>query len=119
MANPTNAAASTSTGPETVEVNILDRAYKLVCSPEEKPMLLECAAMVDTRMRQVKQAGKLHSADRIAVMAALTLAREVLSAGPGGSSSAASGSAAEIKQRIKAMQTLADQMLAPQETLFE
>jgi hypothetical protein len=52
-------------------------------------------------------------------MAALTLAREVLSAGPGGGSSAASGSAAEIKQRIKAMQALADQMLAPQETLFE
>ena len=119
MANQPNTASSQTAAPETVEVNILDRAYKLVCSPEEKPMLLECAAMVDTRMRQVKQAGKLQSADRIAVMAALTLAREVLSAGPGGGSSTASGSAAEIKQRIKAMQVLADQMLAPQETLFE
>ncbi|MFZ9061146.1 MAG: cell division protein ZapA, partial [Steroidobacteraceae bacterium] len=51
-----------------------------VCSPEEKPMLLECAAMVDTRMRQVKQAGKLQSADRIAVMAALNIANELLAA---------------------------------------
>ena len=119
MANQPTASSSQAAGPETVEVNILDRAYKLVCSPEEKPMLLECAAMVDTRMRQVKQAGKLQSADRIAVMAALTLAREVRSAGPGGGGSATSGTSAEIRQRIKAMQTLADQMLAPQETLFE
>jgi cell division protein ZapA len=119
MANQPATTSDKSAGPETVEVNILDRAYKLVCSPDEKPMLMECAAMVDTRMRQVKQAGKLQSADRIAVMAALTLARELLAAGPGGGSASASGSTAEIKQRIKAMQALADQMLAPQETLFE
>ncbi len=118
MANQPAAPVDKAASPETVEVSILDRAYKLVCSPDEKPMLMECAAMVDTRMRQVKQAGKLQSADRIAVMAALTLARELLAAGPGGGASASS-STAEIKQRIKAMQTLADQMLAPQETLFE
>ncbi|MEY4083317.1 MAG: hypothetical protein RL483_686 [Pseudomonadota bacterium] len=102
--------------PQTVEVTIVDRAYKLVCPPDEKPMLLECAAMVDTRMRQIKQAGKLQSADRIAVMAALTLARDLLSAGPSGSSSANN---AEARQTLRALHQLADQMLAPQEKLFE
>ncbi|NDF04784.1 MAG: cell division protein ZapA, partial [Betaproteobacteria bacterium] len=60
---------------ETIDVQILDLPYKLSHEPDEKALLLECVALVDARMRQIKQSGKVQSVDRIAVMAALTLAR--------------------------------------------
>ncbi|MFM7966651.1 MAG: cell division protein ZapA, partial [Betaproteobacteria bacterium] len=44
---------------ERIEVQILDRAYQLSCAPGDKPMLLECVALVDARMRQVKASSKL------------------------------------------------------------
>lgn len=99
-----------------IEVPIGDLTYKLSCAPEDKPLLLECVALVDGRMRQVKQAGKLQSVDRIAVMAALTLAKDLLTARPGAS---AGPSAAEIKARLREMSLMADQALAPQEKLFD
>lgn len=101
---------------DVVEVEIGGLSYKLSCPPDEKPLLMECVALVDGRMRQVKQSGKLQSVDRIAVMAALTLAKDLLTTKPGQS---AGPSSAEIKARLREMSALADQALAPQEKLFD
>ncbi len=99
---------------ERVEVEILDRSYQLSCPPEEKELLMECVRLVDTRMRQVKTQSKLQGADRIAVMAALTLARDCLTSG--GASSA--GESTEIKTKIAEISAALDQAIAPQERLF-
>lgn len=75
---------------------------------------MECVGLVDSRMRQVKMQGKLQAADRVAVMAALTLARDCLSGTP--AQTAADQSAAEKK--IAEITARLDLALAPQEPLF-
>jgi len=61
-----------------VTVQIMDKEYRIACSPEEQHALVDCARMLDKRMREVRQNGRVIGADRIAVMAALNLLYEAL-----------------------------------------
>ena len=65
---------------EQIEAKILDRDYKLAVSPEDKSRLLQAVRIVDDKMRSIRDAGKVSSIDRVAVMAALQLAHELLAA---------------------------------------
>jgi cell division protein ZapA len=103
--------------PERIEVQILDRSYQLACPPEEKKLLLECVALLDTRMRQVKAQSKLMGADRIAVMAALTLARDCLTNTPP-LPQQPSEDQEELQRKIAEISAKLDQALIPQERLF-
>lgn len=64
--------------PIPVSVRILDKEYRVSCGAEEKDGLLESARMLDQRMREIRQAGRVIGIDRIAVMAALNIAYELL-----------------------------------------
>lgn len=61
-----------------VTVQILDKDYRVSCGPDERQGLLESARILDERMRQVRQNGRVLGADRIAVMAALNLIYELM-----------------------------------------
>lgn len=61
-----------------VSVKILDRDYLVACEPDEKSGLMEAASLLDGRMRDLRSQSRNASAERIAVMAALTLAHEYL-----------------------------------------
>lgn len=63
---------------EPVAVHILDREYRIACAPEERRALMEAALHLDKQMRDVRDAGKLMSAEKIAVMCALNMADELL-----------------------------------------
>ncbi len=65
---------------ETVHVSILDRDYAVVCAPAERPGLIEAAAYLDGKMREIRSQAKLVGLERIAVMAALNIAHESLQA---------------------------------------
>ena len=64
---------------ERIDVAILGRDYSLACPPQEKDALLAAVRLVDQRMLAIKGAGKLASNERIAVMAAIQIANELLS----------------------------------------
>ena len=64
--------------PAPVTVQILDKDYRVSCGPDERQGLLESARILDERMRQVRQNGRVLGADRIAVMAALNLIYELM-----------------------------------------
>jgi cell division protein ZapA len=64
--------------PIPVSVRILDKEYRVSCGDEEKDGLLESARILDRRMREIRQAGRVIGIDRIAVMAALNIAYELL-----------------------------------------
>ncbi|ESQ16801.1 MAG: cell division protein ZapA [Thiohalocapsa sp. PB-PSB1] len=64
-----------------VTVQILDKDYRIICSREEQAGLMDCARMLDQRMREVRQNGRVIGADRIAVMAALNLLYETMQQG--------------------------------------
>lgn len=108
----------TKSAQERLDVQILDRSYQLSCAPQDKPMLLECVALVDARMRQVKAAGKLTGTDRIAVMAALTIAKDFLSAGTSSVSQELSAEREEALKKISEINKALEAALAPQEKLF-
>lgn len=63
---------------KAVTVRILGKEYQIACPPEEHADLLASAALLDERMRTVRDAGRVVGADRIAVMVALNLAHEML-----------------------------------------
>jgi len=64
----------------TLTVNILDREFRVNCPKSEQQHLIESATSLDQRMREIRDTGRVIGVDRIAIMAALNLASELLSA---------------------------------------
>ncbi|MER1966953.1 cell division protein ZapA [Castellaniella sp. GW247-6E4] len=97
---------------ERVDVSILGRDYSLACAPSEKEALLAAVRHVDQRMLAIKGAGKMASNERIAVMAAIQIAGELLNmrAPDGPLSNIALG---DFKGKIDAMNDMLDQVLGP------
>ncbi len=63
---------------EPVTVHILDREYLIACTPEERDGLLAAASYLDGKMREVRAAARAPGAERIAVLAALNIAHELV-----------------------------------------
>jgi len=61
-----------------VSVNILDREFLIGCTSEEKPGLIAAAAYLDAKMREIRSNARSAGVDRIAVMAALNIAHELM-----------------------------------------
>jgi len=61
-----------------VSVRIMDKEYVVACAYEERSALLDAAEFLNSRMREIRDSGKVVGLDRIAVMAALNLAHEFL-----------------------------------------
>ncbi len=69
-----------SSDQETLNVSILDRDYGVSCPPEEVEELKDSARLLDGRMREIRRSGKIVGVERIAVMAALNIAHELIKA---------------------------------------
>lgn len=100
-----------------VDVTIMGQSYKLSCKEGEDKPLREAASFLDAKMTSIRDQSKVKGTDRIAVMAALSMAADLLATkthdGP------MSGlSLGEVKQKMQAMNDVLDQALTPQETLF-
>ena len=64
--------------PATVTVRILEKEYFVSCPQDERADLLDSAEYLNKKMREIRDTGKVVGADRIAVMAALNMANELL-----------------------------------------
>jgi len=64
--------------PTAVTVRILDKEYFVGCPPDQRQELLDSAEFLNKKMREVRDTGKVVGADRIAVIAALNMANELL-----------------------------------------
>ncbi len=108
----------------TLDINLLGRNYKVACKEDERAQLMEAVAFLDQRMREIREASRNAGADRIAVMAALNIANDLLqlrNAPPSPAPVAAADAnvdAANARRRIQSMQAAIDQALAGQEKLF-
>ena len=58
---------------QTVTVRILDKDYHIACPTSESDNLERAAEYLDRKMREIRRAGKVIGAERIAVMAALNI----------------------------------------------
>jgi cell division protein ZapA len=61
-----------------VTVRIMGREYSVECPPEEHEALVVSAELLNDRMLAIRKRGKALGTERIAVMVALNLARELL-----------------------------------------
>lgn len=63
-----------------VSVRILEKEYQVACPASERTDLLDSAEILNAKMREIRDSGKVVGLDRIAVMAALNMANELLHA---------------------------------------
>jgi cell division protein ZapA len=61
-----------------VSVRILEKEYHVTCPMEERSDLLDSAEFLNSKMREIRDSGKVVGLDRIAVIAALNLANELI-----------------------------------------
>ena len=67
------------TEPHTqVNIKILEKEYQISCPASERGALLDSAEMLNAKMREIRDTGKIIGLDRIAVMVALNMANELL-----------------------------------------
>ena len=96
-----------------MDINILGREFRVACPADEQEALLTAADYLDKKMREIREQGKVIGVERIAVMAALNIAYELLS----GREDAGFDITA-TKRRINSMEALLDEALADQNELF-
>ena len=63
-----------------VSVRILDKEYQVACPANERTDLLDSAEVLNTKMLEIRDSGRIVGIDRIAVMAALNMANDLLHA---------------------------------------
>jgi len=63
-----------------VSVRILDKEYQVACESEERTDLLDSAEILNSKMLEIRDSGRVVGLDRIAVMAALNMANDLLHA---------------------------------------
>jgi cell division protein ZapA len=64
--------------PVRVTVRILDKEFHVACPPQERDDLLRAAAYLNGKMREIRDQGKGAGTDRVAVIAALNMANELV-----------------------------------------
>ena len=67
-----------SSNPKPINVTLLDKEYLIACTDEERDLLLRAIELLNAKMREVKASGKVIGSERIAVMAALHIAHDLL-----------------------------------------
>jgi len=95
-----------------VDVNIMGREFKVSCSEDEREGLITSVNYLDKKMREIRDTGKVIGVERIAIMAALNLAHELLTTRSGGVD------IGDFKRRIVSMQEQIDGVIAEQDKLF-
>lgn len=98
---------------KAVDVTIMGREFRVACAPGEEERLLEAVDYLDHKMREIRDAGKVIGVERIAIMAALNIAHELLSLRAGGFD------VGEFKRRIRALEKQIDAAIVEQDDLFQ
>jgi len=93
-----------------VTVRILEKEYKISCPEGEHESLLISARSVNESMQKVREGGKALSADRVAVMAAINIAHDLIK------SNGEPKVDPEVSERINILQQSIDQVLQSSKT---
>ncbi len=91
-----------------VTIKILEKEYQVACPAEERAALLASAELLNQKMREIRDSGKVVGLDRIAVMAALNMANEMI-----GTRSVDEELRNVVGLRIKSMRERLDSALGP------
>ena len=67
-----------SSDKNTTEITLLDRKYLIACTKDERDSLMLAARHLNKKMLAIRQAGKMLSLERLAIIAALNITNEFL-----------------------------------------
>lgn len=95
-----------------VDVSIMGREFRVSCTDEEYEALMSAVSYLDRKMREIRDSGKVIGVERIAIMAALNIAHELLTTRTGGFD------IGDFKRRINSMQEQIEREIAEQDDLF-
>lgn len=62
----------------SVDVYILDKSYRIACPEDEREDLVASARLLNDQMRDIRGSSRVLNNDRLAVMAALNIAHDLL-----------------------------------------
>ncbi len=86
-----------------VDVAIMGREFRVTCPDEEREELLQAVTYLDKKMCEIRENGKVVGSERIAIMAGLNIAHELLAVKVKGDFDMG-----EVKRKIDHMQMLLD-----------
>jgi cell division protein ZapA len=96
-----------------LQISVMGREFRVACPENEQKGLLEAVEYLNKKMDEIREHGKVVGLERIAIMAALNIAHELLSTKVGGGFDIA-----EVKRRMNHMETILDQAMFDQSKLF-
>ncbi|HJQ64719.1 MAG TPA: cell division protein ZapA [Burkholderiales bacterium] len=99
--------------PKGLQINIMGREFRVACPEEEQKGLLDAVDYLNRKMQEIRGGGKVVGLERIAMMAALNIAHELLSTKVGGGFDMA-----DIKRKMNRMENVLDQIMSDQDELF-
>ncbi|MGH9791605.1 MAG: cell division protein ZapA [Candidatus Acidiferrales bacterium] len=91
-----------------LQINVMGREFRVACPENEQKGLLEAVDYLNLKMNEIRDHGKVVGTERIAIMAALNIAHELLSTKVGGFDMAT------LKRRMQSIETMLDQALRDQ-----
>lgn len=97
----------------TMDVNIMGREFRVVCPADEREELLQAVTYLNKRTREIRDSGKVAGSERIAIMAALNITHELLTA-----RTREGFDMEEFRRRIDRMQAALDAVMPEQDKLF-
>jgi cell division protein ZapA len=98
----------------TLDISLQGKEYRVACAPEEREALLAAVDFVNGKMTEIGGKSK-GSGEKVAVMAALNIAHELLALRQGLDISV---DADKLQRRIVSIEARLDAMIAEQQALF-
>ena len=94
-----------STKPSSVNIRVLEKDYTVACPEGEETSLLASSDLLNKKILEIRDRGAIIGSERIAVMAALNLAHELLNA------NSASSNLSDVDKRIYSLKEKIDSAL--------
>jgi cell division protein ZapA len=90
----------------------LDKENQIACTDEERHPLLDAARFLDEKMKEIRNSGKVVGSDRIAVMAALNIAHDLIQCktNVGNGSAIESGKIQTLQKKVETALTRCKQL---------
>lgn len=98
---------------KSLQIAIMGREFRVACPEEEQVGLLEAVDYLNRKMLEIRDGGKVIGLERIAIMAALNIAHEMLNTKAGDGFDMG-----DLKRRMARMELVIDQAMSEQAKLF-
>ena len=98
---------------KNLQIAIMGREFRVACPEGGRAGRLEAVDYLNRKMLEIRDGGKVIGLERIAIMAALNIAHEMLSTPLG-----CGFDMGDLKRRMARMETVIDQAMSEQAKLF-